>query len=316
MGHALRTAVAALALTAIAPLGDPPGAQTPTAEYSRQSDVIYGQTFGRTLMMEVFTPAKPKGVGAIWIVSSNGVSNREQTMSPSFERRLSPLLQHGYTIFAVMHRSSPDFQVPDYVDDARRAVRFVRHHAAMFRIDGRRLGIAGSSSGGLIALTVALNGLGGTTTAADAVDRESSRVQAAGVFFPPTDLLNYGETSLNVVDFMRQQIGKVDPAFEFHDADAKTGVRTAITDRERTLGVLREVSPVTHVDAGDPPTLLIHGDADKAVPLRQSRLLLDSLNRSNVPARLVVREGKGHAWPGWETDSELIAEWFDAHLNR
>jgi hypothetical protein len=31
-----------------------------------------------------------------------------------------------------------------------------------------------------------------------------------------------------------------------------------------------------------------------------------------VEARLVVREGKGHAWPGWEADSELIAEWFDA----
>lgn len=51
-----------------------------------------------------------------------------------------------------------------------------------------------------------------------------------------------------------------------------------------------------------------------AVPLQQSRRLMDRLNDANVAARLVVREGMAHAWPGWEADSALIAEWFDAHL--
>ena len=289
-------------------------AQAPALEYSRQSSVEYGRVHGVTLAMEILTPAKPKGAGVIWIVSSNGVSNREQTLAPSFERRVSPLLHRGYTVFAVVHRSSPGFHVPDYIDDARRAVRFVRHQAAKFGVDGRRLGIAGSSSGGLIALTVAMSAQDGNAAATDPVDRESSRVQAAGIFFPPTDLLNAGETSQNIVDLMQQQAGKVDPAFQFQDADRKTGARTPITDRAHVLALLRDVSPVTHVTPGDPPTLLIHGDADKAVPLRQSRLLMERLNAAKVEARLVVREGKGHAWPGWEADSELIAEWFDAHL--
>jgi dipeptidyl aminopeptidase/acylaminoacyl peptidase len=78
--------------------------------------------------------------------------------------------------------------------------------------------------------------------------------------------------------------------------------------------MLREFSPVTHVTADDPPAILIHGDADKAVPLQQSRRLIDRLHEVNVPARLVVREGMGHAWSGWEADTVLIAEWFDAHL--
>ena len=50
------------------------------------------------------------------------------------------------------------------------------------------------------------------------------------------------------------------------------------------------------------------------VPLQQSRRLIDRLDEVNVPARLVVREGMGHAWSGWEADTVLIAEWFDAHL--
>lgn len=78
--------------------------------------------------------------------------------------------------------------------------------------------------------------------------------------------------------------------------------------------MLRDVSPITHVSADDPPTLLIHGDADRAVPLGQSRLLMDRLSAAKVAARLVIREGKGHAWPGWEADSELVAEWLDRHL--
>ena len=66
--------------------------------------------------------------------------------------------------------------------------------------------------------------------------------------------------------------------------------------------------------AGAPPTLLIHGDKDAAVPIQQSRSLIERLNKANVAARLVVREGKGHAWPGWEADAALVADWFDRQL--
>ena len=51
-----------------------------------------------------------------------------------------------------------------------------------------------------------------------------------------------------------------------------------------------------------------------AVSIQQSRRLMESLNKANVAARLVVREGKGHAWPGWEADASLVAEWFDQQL--
>lgn len=80
--------------------------------------------------------------------------------------------------------------------------------------------------------------------------------------------------------------------------------------------MLREYSPVTHVTAGDPPTILIHGDQDKAVPVQQSHRLMERLNGANVPARLIMRAGVGHAYPGWEADTALIADWFEAHLRR
>ncbi len=288
-------------------------AQARPPEYSRRSDVIYGRKFGVALTMEVFAPAGRNGAGVIWVVSSSGRSSRELTLQPSFERRILPLVNRGYTVFAAIHGSTPVFQVPDYVQDARRAVRFVRHHASEYGVDANRLGISGSSAGGLIALLVAMRAEDGNPASDDAVERVSSRVQAAGCFFPPTDLTNFGDTSQTIVDLLRER-GAVDPSFQFHDVDPKTGARTLISDREGVLRMLADMSPVTHVTGDDPPTLLVHGDVDKAVPLQQSRRLTDRLKEANVAARLVVREGRAHAWPGWEEDSALIAEWFDLHL--
>jgi acetyl esterase/lipase len=310
------TRLTCLVLSLIATLGSAAAAQTSRPKAARQSDVIYGRKLGMALTMEVFTPATRNGIGVVWVVSSSGRSSRDQTLQDSFERRIAPLLEHGYTVFAVIHASAPMFNLQDQVSDIRRAVRFVRHGAVEFEIDGQRLGISGSSAGGLLALIVAMQGQDGDPTSDDVVERESARVQAVGCFFPPTDLLDYGGSAENIVDLMQKRDGSVDPTFQFYDVDAKTGARRSITAREEVIRLLRDYSPVTNVTAGDPPTILIHGDQDKAVPVQQSRRLLERLNDAKVPARLAEREGVGHAYGGWEADTALIADWFDAHLRR
>jgi dipeptidyl aminopeptidase/acylaminoacyl peptidase len=291
-------------------------AQTGGRKITRRADVIYGRSFGLALTMEVFTPPKRNGLGVVWVVSSSGRSSRDQTLQGSFERRIGPFLEHGYMVFAVIHGSAPLFNVQDQVGDVRRAVRFVRYRSAEFGIDGQRLGISGSSAGGLLALLVGTHEQDGNLTSDDVVERESSRVQAAGCFFSPTDLQNFGAPEASIIDVMRQREGNVDPSFQFYDVDAKTGARRPLNAREEVTRMLHEYSPVMHVTPGDPPTILIHGDQDKAVPLQQSRRLIDRLTDAAVPARLVVREGVGHAYPGWESDAALIADWFDTHLRR
>ena len=75
-----------------------------------------------------------------------------------------------------------------------------------------------------------------------------------------------------------------------------------------------EISPVTHVTADDPPTLIIHGDADKLVPIQQAQLIIEKLKAAGVPAELVVKEGKAHGWPNLTADMTVIADWFDKYL--
>ncbi len=283
---------------------------------SRRSDVIYGHKYGMALTMEVLAPPRPNGVGVLWIVSSSGRSSREQTLTESFQRRIGPLLERGYVVFAVIHGSAPIFNVQEQATDVRRAVRFVRSHAADYGVDPARLGIAGASAGGMLALLAAMDPRRGDTTAMDPVERVSSRVQAAGAFFPPTDLVSYGAPGRSVVDLMQQRDGVVDPTFQLFAVDPRLGARTPITARDDVLRILGELSPVTHVTADAPPTILIHGDADQAVPVQQSRLLIERLTAAGVPARLVVHPGAGHAYPGWEADAALIADWFDQQLRR
>jgi acetyl esterase/lipase len=107
----------------------------------------------------------------------------------------------------------------------------------------------------------------------------------------------------------------VDPSFEFFDVDRLTGRRTPVSFTE-IHHRLRQLSAVTHVTADDPPTILIHGDRDTAAPIQQPQRLFERLQAMKVPTDLVVREGMGHSWPGWESDSALVAASFDKYLRQ
>jgi dipeptidyl aminopeptidase/acylaminoacyl peptidase len=74
------------------------------------------------------------------------------------------------------------------------------------------------------------------------------------------------------------------------------------------------MSPITHAGAGSAPTLIIHGDADKLVPLQQAEVLIAKLKDAGVAAELVVRKGRGHDFNGADKDMVVIADWFDQRL--
>ena len=63
-----------------------------------------------------------------------------------------------------------------------------------------------------------------------------------------------------------------------------------------------------------PPILIIHGDADKLVPIYQSQTFVKRCEAVGSPATLIVRKGKVHGWPDMGKDMERFADWFDEHL--
>ena len=287
------------------------GAQpTPLIEGAKvEANVVYGMYSGLALVLDVHTPATPNGYGVIFISGSGWQAPIGYDATPLKQNQIPvwgpALLRAGYTVFALNHRAVPRFHYPGAVDDVQRAIRFVRHHARDYRIDPARIGGMGGSSGGhLIALT-ALLAAPGIAGDPDPVNREPATLQAIVLRATPTDLIEQAKADHG---------GGVTGFLELPFSEAPAA---------RTL--YATASPSTHVSAQAPPTLLIHGDADEAVPFAESVAMEASLKAAGVPSGLIRVPGGAHGadfganarpHPDWPDFFGAAVRWYDTHLKR
>jgi acetyl esterase/lipase len=269
---------------------------------TRVRDVVYGRKFGLALTMDVWKPAKPNGLGVIFLVSGAFKSEIDMVDSGFFGPVVfKPFLDRGYTLFLVCHGAQPKFTVSEIVPDIHRAVRFIRVHANDYGVSPERLGIMGASSGGFLALAIGTAGGPGDQAAKDPVDRASSRVQAVACFSPPSDLVNYGRVGRSIVEY--EPVKFVWHAFGVQEKP-----------KAEQIEALRKLSPLAAVTRDTAPTLIIHGDADPLVPYEQSERFIAKLAEHKVLHRLIARTNAGHGWPDMGKDHALLADWFDQRL--
>ena len=235
------------------------------AEARVESNVVYGMYSGLALLMDVHYPEQSNGYGIIHISGTAwtrplSYNAGAHTQEDNVEREAIPLVEAGYTIFTINHRSTPRFQYPAPVEDAQRAVRFIRYHASEFGIDPDQIGAMGGSSGGhLVSMLGVLDGVGDSNDP-DPINRVSSKVQcvvgrAVPAYFPAID-------STRGTPYITMLLGTV-PS---DDAESEEGRRYI------------SASPITYTSADDPPFLLLHGDEDDVIPFAQAGLLSDALH--------------------------------------
>jgi acetyl esterase/lipase len=278
--------------------------------FNRTQDVVYGRKHGMALTLDVFTPKENANHAGVIFVSSGGWISNHDTINTKFFQKL---LDRGYTVFAVVHGSQPRFTIPEAVADLNRSVRFVRAHAADYKIDADRLGITGASAGGHLSLMQGAAGTEGQKENPDPIERESSRVQAVACFFPPTDFFNYGKPG--EIALGNGVLQGFPAPFEFNIYDPQKKIYERINDEAKRDEIGHQISPLTHVSADDPPTLIIHGDADKLVPIQQAQVFVDKMKEVGAEAKLITKPGVGHGWPNWLDDTQPIVDWFDDHLS-
>jgi sugar phosphate isomerase/epimerase/acetyl esterase/lipase len=269
-----------------------------SAQVNRERDIIYQRLEGVALTMDVFVPENPNGIGIIKIVSGGWKSRHSKVKNNEFGK---PYTDQGYTVFAVFHGSQPRYQVREIMGFMHRAVRFIRTNADRWKIDPDRIGVTGASAGGHLSLVLATKGGPGDPKAKDPVDRASSAVQAAAVFYPPTDYLNWSEAGDDCVGVGKQE--RWQPAF---------GDESKTAEGRQTLG--RHMSSLYHISEKTPPVSIIHGDADPIVPLFQSESFKKVAQSKGVPIELVIKEGAKHGWPNRQDDEVQFLKWFDQHL--
>jgi len=261
---------------------------------------------GTALLMDVYLPAESKsnGHGLVYINGSGWhapLGYDATPLKPARGTLVQSLAEAGFTVFTINHRAAPRFRYPAAIEDAQRAVRYIRHHASAYGIQSDRLGAVGGSSGGhLVSLLGVLDGKG-RESATDSIESESAKVQCVVALMAPSDLTEFGNASGEgpVTSFL-----------------GMSGYYAARDRYPEVKALYREASPITYVTPDDPPFLLIHGDGDEVVPVEQSEILAAALEKAAVTHKLVIAEGAGHSrFFDPEYVSEIVS-WLETHLVR
>jgi acetyl esterase/lipase len=180
------------------------------------------------------------------------------------DRFYQGLAAGGIAVAAIDYRLSGEARYPAAVQDVRAAVAWARSALPGYGIIPRPLVLWGDSAGGHLALLAALTG--------------SATVDGVVAWFPVTDLLAVHGPGDEDPQTREAQFLGAPPA--------------------RVPDLAREASPITHVHAGAPPVLLMHGDSDAMVPADQSIRFARALNGAGGRATLELVPGASHFWDG------------------
>jgi alpha-L-fucosidase 2 len=236
-----------------------------------QTDIEYGRAGGESLRLDACVPDGPGPFPAVILVHGGAWNAGDKSGGPAkgyMAPMQDPLTRGGFAWFSINYRLAPQYRYPANVEDVETAIRWVKAHAAEYRVDSRRIALAGESAGAhLIAMAVVRA-------------NEATRVAAVVPFYGPFNLLGRAQPGQplapNMVDLF--------------------GLKVMDEQAER---VLHEASPVYFVKPGLPPFLLVHGTADSKVPFRQSTDLQAALRQAGVPCELLSIKGGDHGMLSW-----------------
>lgn len=249
---------------------------------------------GRTETADLYLPAKraPEVRSpAVVIIHGGGWSGGKKDAAREINIG-TVLATHGYVGMSIDYLLATDAKPswPQNIHDCKTAVRWLRAHAEKLQIDVDHLGVIGGSAGGHLSALLALTGAGD------------------GDGLNPMD--PYGEHSCAV-----QCCVDMYGATEF--ADGESAKRMLGKTKVEAPELHRAAYLTTHIDPRDPPFLILHGTADKLVPVAQSELLAAALQKAGVEHELLVIPDAPHTFhlqPDQKDLRPVVLSFFDKHL--
>jgi len=205
----------------------------------------------------------------------------------------------GYTVATVDHRNCADgYTFPAYLEDVKCALRFLRAHAAEYRIDPEKVIAYGTSSGGNTALLLGMTGDDPKFKTEEYAEYSDS-VSAVAECFGPTDFIDFANT--------------------FEDNPIFAGivlniVGGRIRESQEAARLAREMSPFHIAEAGRdyPPFLILHGTGDWLVNYDSNgKALFDKLDSFGYDVSLVTVENGDHEGNFWSREvHETVLRFF------
>jgi acetyl esterase/lipase len=227
-----------------------------------------------------FIPLDPTRSGTAVLIAPGGsyhmlASNHEGRQVANWFNAMN------VTAFVLKYRLGPKYHNPVELEDAQRAMRWVRAHAAQYGFDPNRVGMMGFSAGGHLTSTVGTHFDDGNPAASDPIDRVSCK--------PDFLILGY-------------------PVITMLPPYAHEGSVTSLLGDNPSTELRKQMSSELHVTAETPPTFLLSTTEDGLVPVENTVMFYMALRKAGVPAEMHVFE-KGPHGVGLDLADPVLGVW-------
>ncbi len=232
-------------------------------------------------LLDLYLPASPTPLPlVIWTGGSAWRATNGKLRAPLIASQLNPA---GYAVAGVSIRSTAQVKFPGQLHDIKAAIRWLRANASRYNIDPNRIAILGDSSGGWTSAMAALTANHPQLEGSLGNATQSSAVQAAIAFYPPTNFLDMDRWAL-----------KPCAAKDCHDGPHSPESDLVGCPIQTCPEKVRAANPVTYVTASAPPLLILHGGSDPLVPHHQGEQLYMALNKVCATATFISLPKAGH----------------------
>lgn len=228
-----------------------------------QRDLVYKRVNGIVLTLDLYRPEEVSGLLPVIVCIHGGhwdAGGKERCPAVT-------LVQDGYAVASIDYRLTRTAPFPAQIEDCKAAVRWIRANASTYRLDPDRIGVWGYSAGGHLAALLGTSG--GVPELEGSGDnmQYSSQVQAVCVVAGPVDLLS---------------VANLGPKRMF----AIEALLGGPLEKDKVNATA--ASPIHYVSKDDPPFLIVHGEADRVVPVEQGQHFYEELRKAGVNATLKI----------------------------
>lgn len=285
-------------------------------------NITFKQVNGKSLNLDIYFPQNTSDVKfpAVVFVHGGGWLDGNKSMIIRFYRHyiLDALIKNGYVVisidYSLINTDTVHFPVP--AEDCKDAVRWVRKNADVYNIDTENIGLWGASSGAHLSLLAAYS------SDNDFIGSNELRFYSAAVNyvvdnFGPVDINKIVKPELNCLLLQAVKI------WSKKTYEQRQFLLTAMSglnikqQKDKVAEICRKNSPINYVSQNSVPTLILHGDEDKIVPIRQSQKFSRLLTQNGVDNQFIAMSGLGHDFQNCtDSDIEAITEYTMSFIKR
>jgi len=251
-------------------------------------NVIFKKTPQGPVYLDIYMPDEDTSKEKPAVLYTHGggwaAGSKHGAGNASFGKVHQALLKKGFCVVSVGYRKvnkAGTTAMRDCVIDSKDALRFISAHHKALGVDPMKMYTFGDSAGGHLAQIVLLSSPDNLTGDAELAKYPYKTV--AGVsWYGPCDFQNPQLFNHNDNPKFRDRFGA-----RIMGADSKP---------EDKVKLYKEMSPVTYLTEKSPPLLMIQGDKDTTIPVKQAYRMQEVLKTIKAPVEVVLIKNAGHNW--------------------